>query len=63
MTDISEEWLVYTDFGQGNADIWAYNIQTGEKRQLTTNPYNQRRPAASGHRVVYEDDRNGYYDI
>jgi len=63
LAEISGDWVVYTDWGLGNAEVLAYNIQTGEKRQLCANAANQRKPMLSGHRVVYEDDRNGNWDI
>ncbi|HSA23738.1 MAG TPA: hypothetical protein P5076_19915, partial [Myxococcota bacterium] len=47
----------------GFADVFLYDAATGVTTRLTEDPANQRRPAISGDRVVYEDDRNGDLDI
>jgi beta propeller repeat protein len=40
-----------------------YDIVTGERTQITTNTSYQAWPAIYGGRIVWEDDRNGNYDI
>jgi beta propeller repeat protein len=40
--------VVWTDYRQGNADIYGYNLDTGKEFQITTNPEDQFSPAIYG---------------
>jgi len=52
--DIGGEWVVWS----ADNDIFAYNVQTGEERQLTNDVAIQRNPRVSGDFVAWEDSRN-----
>lgn len=56
--DVSSGWIVYQNGRNGNADIFAYNIQTGEELQVTDDPADQHNPRIAGDLVVWEDWRN-----
>lgn len=56
--DISGEWIVWTDSRNGNDDVFAYNIRSGEELQITYNPASQFQPYISGNLIVWEDPRN-----
>jgi len=57
--DINGNTIVWTDWRNGNADIYIYDLVT--KTQLcTTNQSAQYEPAAYGSKVVWTDERNGY---
>jgi beta propeller repeat protein len=56
--DISGNWIVWRDSRNGNEDIFAYNLATGQARAICTDPADQRNPFVSGTLVVWEDDRN-----
>ena len=56
--DISGDWIVWADGRNGNSDIYAYNLATGEERPLCTNSANQLSPFISGNLIVWEDMRN-----
>lgn len=43
---------------QANADIFMYNVSTGEQKQLTTDTSAQLSPKIWEHYVVYQDNRN-----
>ncbi len=76
--DIDGNYIVYHDNRNSfwevvvyyeNWDIYLYNLDTQTESRITdrdTNPYNtwgQYNPAISGSRIVYQDDRNGNWDI
>jgi beta propeller repeat protein len=44
-------------------DIYLYNTDTQALYQVTDNMANQENPRVSGGRIVYQDDRNGNWDI
>lgn len=54
VADICNNWIVWN----ANSDIFAYNIQTGEAKQLTADVHDQRNPRISENIVVWEDSRN-----
>ncbi len=60
---ISGDRIVWSDFRNGNADIYMYDISTGDETQITTNVSDQYNPAISGDRIVWLDYRNGNADI
>ncbi len=72
--DINEYYIVYQDDRSWTADylkgtitytsdIYLYNYDTQSEVQITSNPKNQINPAVNGGRIVYQDDRNGNWDI
>ena len=56
--DISGSWIVWAENRYGNNDIFAYNIATGEERQITTDPASQWEAKISGDLIVWTDWRN-----
>lgn len=60
---IYEDIVVWVDCRNGNEDLFAYNIATGEEFQITSNEKDQKSPAIYGNIVVWEDNRNGQWDI
>jgi beta propeller repeat protein len=57
------DMVVWVDCRNGNEDIFAYDLSTGEEFQVTFNEKNQRSPAVYENIVVWEDNRNGQWDI
>ena len=47
----------------GTWDIYLYNFTTGLETRINTDPGNQEKPSISGNKIVWEDDRNGNWDI
>ena len=56
--DASNSIVVWADCRNGNSDIYAYDIETGEEMQITTNSANQNNPRISDKLIVWEDYRN-----
>lgn len=60
--DVGGDWAVYSDSRNGNEDVFAYNLQTGQEIQVTNEPYKQNLPmvhaTVDGAVVVWEDWRN-----
>ena len=56
--DISGNWIVYADHRNGNMDIFAYQINTGTEKRITTNTDSQTNPRIHGNLIVWEDWRN-----
>ena len=65
LSDVSGNVVVFTDYGTGQATIWAckWNGSACPAELVVDQPGNQRRPAVFGSLIVYEDDRNENYDI
>jgi len=67
LNDVSANLVVYTIATFDDDDIYVYDIATGDTRQITDPEDNQsamrRDPAVSGNYVVWQDDRNGHFDI
>lgn len=63
--DIDGKWVVYQQLDDGKRDwnIYLYNFETKETRQLTRNVNIQQNPRIGGEVVVWEDNRNGKWDI
>ncbi|KDE54575.1 PKD domain-containing protein, partial [Methanoculleus sp. MH98A] len=59
---LSERYVVWEE-STGGGDIWAYDIWSGERHQITSNGARQTYPSISGSRIVWEDYRNGAPDI
>ena len=60
---ISGNWIVWEDTRNGGSDIYAYNVVTGQERNITPAGSWAQSPAISGNRVTWQDYRNGNYDI
>lgn len=60
---IYKNYVVYTDYINGNCDIYLYDLLTKEKTRITDNPKEQRNPVVWGDKIVYEDNRNGSIDL
>ncbi len=65
LADVSGNVVVFTEYGTGQATIWAceWDGSACPAELVVDQPGNQRRPAVFGSLIVYEDDRNGNYDI
>lgn len=67
LNDVSANLVVYTLATFDDDDIYVYDIDTGDTRQITDPEDNQsamrRDPAVSGNYIVWQDDRNGHFDI
>ncbi len=55
--------VVWTDFRNGNWDIYLRDLATNTERAITTDPADQFSPDIWGDRVVWTDFRNGNWDI
>jgi beta propeller repeat protein len=54
---------VWSDYRNGNGDIFKYDLSTKTEIQITTNPVQQSSPDVYGNIIVWQDDRNGNWDI
>ncbi len=61
--DIYRDTVVWTDFRNGNADIYAYSFSNGTEWAVCTHPAHQAKPSIDGDRIAWQDYRNGDYDI
>ena len=63
--DIDGKWVVYQQLDDGKSDwnIYLYNYETKETRQVTRNPATQQNPRISGNYIVWEDNRSGKWDV
>ena len=53
-------WKDYrNDTGNGDRNIFGYNLKTGKEFQITSEKHNQFQPAIYGDKVVWADTRNG----
>lgn len=56
--DVSGNIVVWQDSRNGNLDIYALNLTTGEEMRITTDPSNQSSPRISGNLIAWRDERN-----
>ncbi len=61
--ELSGDYVVWEDYRNGNADIYAYRISTGEEFRVTTDENDQQNPVIDGDYIAWEDYRNGNTDI
>jgi beta propeller repeat protein len=61
--DIDGSTIVYVAHVGGSDQIFAYDLDTGVTRQLTTATSGKVLPRISGSRVVWADDRSGNLDL
>jgi beta propeller repeat protein len=62
--DIQEGRVVWQDFRNvGFGEIYFKNLETGEARRITTNPFGQYSPAIYDRWIVWADNRNDQVDI
>jgi beta propeller repeat protein/parallel beta-helix repeat protein len=61
--DIYDGNIVWTDYRNGNPDIYAYSLSNSTEWAVCTLASAQSRPAIDGDRIVWQDYRNGNYDI
>ena len=57
--------IVYTDYeaGVNDPNLSFFDIKSGRGDKLTTNPYKQEEPALGNGALVWQDDRDGIYQI
>jgi beta propeller repeat protein len=60
---VSGDIIVWTDYRNGMADIFMYDLSTDTETPICTTPSRQWGASVSGHTIVWTDDRNGNYDI
>ncbi|HUW95021.1 MAG TPA: hypothetical protein VMW58_04485 [Anaerolineae bacterium] len=60
---VSDRFVVWSDYRNGNSDIHCRNLATAEEFSIVTDPAEQTSPAISGSIVVWEDARHGGTDI
>ena len=62
--DIQEARVVWQDFRNvGFGEIYFKNLETGEARRITTNPYGQYSPVIYDRWIVWADNRNDQVDL
>jgi len=68
--DIYENKVVYTDYRNGNSDVYMYDLSTNTEVPIAIAPSEQSSPRIYGDKIVWQDNRNetggvspGNYDI
>jgi len=60
---VDGDWVVWEEVVGTSWQIRAYQISTGQTRDITPIAANHRRPDVSGDLIVWSDDRNGNWDL
>jgi beta propeller repeat protein len=63
LPSIYRDQIVWEDNRFGNADIFYYNLTSGQEIQITTDPGDQKSPAIYGVYIVYQDTSGADPDI
>lgn len=61
--DIYEGTIVWTDYRNGNPDIYAYSFSNSTEWAVCTNDDAQQKPSIDADRIVWQDYRNGNFDV
>jgi beta propeller repeat protein len=61
--DIYGDTIVWTDFRNGNPDIYAFTFSNSTEWAVCKDGHAQFKPAIDGDRIVWQDYRNGNYDV
>ncbi|WP_214084203.1 PKD domain-containing protein [Methanoculleus sp.] len=61
--DISGNRIVYSDYRNGNWDIFLFNHTSGREYQLTNDSYDQMNPTISCDLVAWYDNSTGVWDL
>jgi beta propeller repeat protein len=61
--DIYDDIIVWTDYREGNSDIFMYDLSTQLETQITNLPHTQQHAVVHGDIIVWYDGRNGNFDI
>ncbi len=61
--DIYRDTIVWSDFRDGNEDIYAYCFSNDTEWPVTRHPATQWKPAIYGNHIAWSDSRNGNYDV
>jgi len=61
--DISGSRIVYSDYRDGNWDIFLFNHTSGREYQLTNNTFDQMNPCISCDLVAWYDNSTGVWDL
>jgi TolB protein len=59
------QWLAFSTRRSGNLDVWIANTETGQTRQITTNPAtdNEARWSPDGKKLCFVTQRSGSQDV
>ena len=60
---VDGDFIVWTDYRNGNGDIYLYDIQSGQERRLTSERAEEAFPDISDGRIVWMGNNDGYWNI
>ena len=60
---VDGNYVVWTDYRNGNGDIYLYDIQSGQERQITSDRDDEGFPDISNGRIVWMGNNDGYWNI